>query len=135
MVKLEVITLEGVVKQAEGFEVVIPGAEGQLGVRAGHIPIITPLLPGEAVIKKDNGTEEVVAIFGGFAEIKDNVISVMADSAENADTIDEKTVQEAIARAESNIPATPDEAETRRALAALSANIARLKAVRRLHRK
>ena len=131
MLTVEVISIEKLIRRTEGVEVLLPGIDGQLGIRTGHIPLITPLKAGEVIVKKENGTEEVFAVFGGFVEIIENNIHLMVDSAELAEELDEQAVQEAIERANEQRTTAQDERQLDEALIMLNANIARLKAIRR----
>ncbi|MGA1861718.1 F0F1 ATP synthase subunit epsilon [Deferribacter thermophilus] len=75
-------------------EVIAPGVEGDFGVLPGHTPFLTALRVGELIYKKD-GVEEYVAIDRGFLEVADDVVTVLAESAELGREID---LEEAIRR-------------------------------------
>ncbi len=67
--------------------VAIPGAEGELGILPGHAKLVTLLSHGEMRIRHQ-GEEEFFAVFGGFLEVADNRVIVLADTAERASEID-----------------------------------------------
>ncbi len=70
-------------------ETIAPGADGYLGVLAGHAPLMTSLLPGEVkVTLADGRTTSHIVIKGGFMEVSKAGVVVLADSAERADEID-----------------------------------------------
>lgn len=75
-------------------EVIAPGVEGDFGVLPGHTPFLTALRVGELIYKKD-GNEEYVALDRGFLEVSDDVVTVLAESAELGREID---LEEAIRR-------------------------------------
>src|SRR3972149_11328106 len=85
---LQIITPERVVFSEEGVDsVTLPGAEGELTVLPSHAPLMTGLRPGALMFRK--GGEEIdVALSGGFLEVRDDKVVVLADSAERSDEID-----------------------------------------------
>lgn len=85
---LEIITGERVVFQQDDVDMVVAtGVEGAIGVLPSHAPLISLLSQGELRVKK-GGTEESLVVFGGFIEILDDKVIILADSAERADEID-----------------------------------------------
>lgn len=80
-------------------EVTAPGALGQFGVLPNHITFLTLLEPGEMVYKQGNRRYHL-AISGGYAEVLDNIMTVLADAAEYADEIDVERARRAKERAE-----------------------------------
>ena len=135
--KLDIVTAERIVYSEEVDAIIAPGAEGQLGILPHHAPLMTILQPGELVVRK--GSEEnIMAISGGFLEVRPDRVIVLADSAERADEIDTERAEAARKRAEQRLAEkTPDldaarvEASLRRAIARLSV-AERVKTKRRL---
>lgn len=98
---VEIITGERIVYQATDVDsVVAPGASGSLGILPGHAKLVSLLALGELKIRH-TGTEDFFAVFGGFIEIVDDKVIVLADSAERAMEIDLQRVASARDRAES----------------------------------
>jgi len=107
--KLEIVTPDGLifpVRTADGKTgsgevdmVVVPGADGELGILPMHIPLLTELKPGELKITQ-NGGEIYMAVGGGFVEVTQDHVSVLTDMALQEDEIDEAAAQEAKNRAE-----------------------------------
>ena len=96
---VEIVTVEKVVLQESGIEEVIaPGVEGQLAVLPQHAAFMTMLAPGELILKK-GGEEIPFAVGGGFFEVLNDRVIVLADSAERADEIDTSRAEEARERA------------------------------------
>lgn len=91
-VRVEVVTAERVVFADDVDVLVAPGVQGQLGILPHHTPLMTTLEPGELLMRK-SGQEFILAISGGFLEVRPDRIIVLADAAERAEEID-------IARAE-----------------------------------
>jgi F-type H+-transporting ATPase subunit epsilon len=97
---VEVVTAERVVYAQDGVdEVVAPGEAGQFAVLPEHAAFITTLLPGELRIIK-GGDEEVMAVTGGFCEVRNDRVVILADAAERVEEIDIARAEEARRRAE-----------------------------------
>ena len=79
----ELVTPERLVRADEVHMVVVPGVEGEFGVMAGHAPFMTTLKDGQLkVYKTAGGSPESIAVSGGFAEVGDKGLMVLAESAE-----------------------------------------------------
>lgn len=82
--KFELVTPEKLVRADEAHMVVVPGVEGDFGVMEGHAPFMTVLKDGAIDIYKSAGGEpESVKVSGGFAEVGDNGLTVLAESVES----------------------------------------------------
>lgn len=133
--KVEIVTAERVVYSEEGVDrLIVPGVEGELGVLTLHAPLLTMIKPGLMRIVK--GEEEVeMAITGGFIEVRDNRITILADAAERAEEIDVERAEEARRRAKRLIEERGAEVDLARAQAELAQALARIKAVERRRRR
>ena len=100
--KLEVITPERVALQDESTSVIVPGVDGELGIWPNHAPLLAGLKPGVISYKTASGTEKLV-VSGGFVEIANNTISVIAPAAEKSTEIDFARAEEAKKRAEDKL--------------------------------
>lgn len=89
---LEIITPEKSVFKEDIDELLAPTPNGQIGILPHHINLVTTLTSGELVINQ-NGKEKIFAVAGGFLQVNNNSISVLADYAAHADDIN---VEEAI---------------------------------------
>ena len=96
---VEIVTVERTLLKQEGVdEVVAPGIEGQLAVLPQHAAFMTMLAAGELVLKK--GTDEQpFVVTGGFFEVLNDRVTVLADAAERADDIDIERAEQARERA------------------------------------
>ncbi len=101
-IKLDIVTAERLVLSEDVDYVSAPGIDGVLGVLPRHAPLITALLEGELRYKK-GGEEFHFAIGGGFIEVRPDKVTVLADSAEHADEIDEMRARQARERAEQSL--------------------------------
>lgn len=95
----EIVTQERTVFSAEVDTVNLPTPEGRMGVLPNHMVLLTTLGFGEVVVRR-GGEEEYFAIGGGFAEIRPDRVTLLADSAEQAEEIDLERAQRARERAE-----------------------------------
>jgi F-type H+-transporting ATPase subunit epsilon len=97
---VEIVTGERSVYQEDDVDMVVaPGADGSLGILPNHAALISLLSNGELRIKK-GGHEESLVTFGGFLEVIDNKVLVLADSAERVEEIDVARAEQARERAE-----------------------------------
>jgi len=125
--RLRIVTPERALLDEDVEEVTAPGAAGEFGVLPDHIAFLTVLAPGR-LIYKVGGRRHVLAIFGGYAEVADNVMTVLADGAEPVAEIDapaaERTLRDAEAKLAGLDPAAPDFASLRRAVEQSTARLA-----------
>ena len=78
----ELVTPEKLVLSEDVFMVVVPGAEGESGIMAGHAPYMTTLRDGDvAIYRSAGGQPEKIRVTGGFAEVSDKGLTVLAESA------------------------------------------------------
>ncbi|MGI5862946.1 MAG: F0F1 ATP synthase subunit epsilon [Myxococcales bacterium] len=101
-VHLEIVTPERKVVSADVDEVRAPGASGLFGVRPGHAPFITAVMPGELSFELE-GRPRRYAIGGGFIEVSEDRVRVLADTAEAAEEIDLERAQRAAADAQERL--------------------------------
>ena len=123
---LEIVTPERTVYAEQADMVVVRGIDGELGILPNHIPLVTPLKIAPAKIKQGN-KETLVAVQGGFVEVRKDKVVILAESAELPDDIDVDRAQAAKARAEQRLAnAKKDEVDFRRAELALQRAMNRL---------
>jgi F-type H+-transporting ATPase subunit epsilon len=134
-IHLEIVTAERVVLSDDVDQVNAPTKEGRVGILPRHEPLLTLLDAGELTIIK-NGERSAFAVSGGFMEVLPTRVTILADTAERAEEIDEARAEAARRRAEERIAQHKSdqdmalaEAELRRALVRLK--VAQLKKTRR----
>lgn len=96
---LEIITPEKVVYKDEVSEITAPTVNGEISILPNHINLLTQISPGELIVKKGNALQHL-AITGGFLEIQDNKVSILAEYAIKAQDIEVAQAMEAKKRAE-----------------------------------
>lgn len=130
--KLEVVTPDRVVlSDDEIVSVVAPGSEGYLGVLANHAPMMTQLKIGKLDFRRADDKAGSMAISGGFLEVFENAVTVLAESAELAEEIDVSRAEEAKNRAEERIAAKGDDMDVERAQLSLQRALNRIHVARR----
>jgi F-type H+-transporting ATPase subunit epsilon len=101
--RIEIVTGERVILQEDDVDMVlVPGAAGMLGILPQHAPLVTTLSLGELRIKKGS-TEQSILVFGGFMEVSNNKVLVLADTAERVEELDLARAEDARKRAEVSI--------------------------------
>jgi F-type H+-transporting ATPase subunit epsilon len=81
--RFELVTPEKLVRSEEVHMVVVPGTEGDFGVLEGHAPVMSTIRDGElAIYRSFPGEPERIAVRGGFAEVSDRGLTVLAESIE-----------------------------------------------------
>src|SRR5512134_1959118 len=99
---LEIVTAERVVMSDEVDQVNVPTKDGRVGILPRHAPLLTVLDVGQLDIIKAGATTSL-AVSGGFMEVQSSRVTILADTAERADEIDEARAEAARRRAEERI--------------------------------
>jgi F-type H+-transporting ATPase subunit epsilon len=131
--KLEIVTPEARIFSDEVDTVVLPGAEGELGILPAHAPLVTTLQCGELRITKGGKTTEM-AVGEGLVEVTGGYARILTDMAIDVEAIDEKAVEDALARAKSQLDSLKP-GEHQEEVAAVMAMIQRSTAQLHLKRK
>jgi F-type H+-transporting ATPase subunit epsilon len=133
-IKFEIATAERVIYSDDVDIVIAPGIEGQMAILPSHAPLLTMLQPGELVVRKD-GEETAIFVSGGFLEVMQNRVTILADTAERAEEIDIERAEEAKRRAEERLAGRLPEMDLARAEIALRRALTRIKVAERRRRK
>ena len=96
--------------------------------------MLTTLAPGEIKVTKD-GEESFIAVSGGFLEVLGNKVTILANTAEYADEIDEDRAETALERAQERVASAETDMDLERALASMRRSAARLGVARRRRRR
>lgn len=131
--RLEIVTPEAKAYSEDVDMVVVPGTEGELGILPRHIPLMTPIKPGELKVTR-NGLDVYLAVGEGFVEVTQTSVTVLTDMAIEEKHIDESAAQEAVRRAEEAMKQEHlGDEEVATAAAALQKSLAQLHVKRRRH--
>jgi F-type H+-transporting ATPase subunit epsilon len=131
-IRCEIVSQDRTVFAGDVDIVVLPGSAGEMGILPKHAPVLTTLKFGVVKVRK-GGKEEIFTVAGGVAEVQPDIVTVLADAAENVEEIDVSRAEAARARAEEvvakGVPADTDAYLTMEA--ALRRSNLRLDAARR----
>jgi F-type H+-transporting ATPase subunit epsilon len=123
---VEVVTAERELYNGEADMVSAPGAEGRLGILPRHAALLTFLTPGELRITLHDA-EEPLFVSGGFLEVLNNTVTVLADTAEHAEEIDQARAEEARRRAQERLAQAHSDIERAELQGALERAVNRLR--------
>ncbi len=99
---VEILTPSRILAQEQVDELNVPGELGYLGILPGHTALLTKLGQGELMYRQDE-QRHYLALFGGYMEVRDDQVSVLADAAEKAEEIDRPRAEAARDRAEQRL--------------------------------
>ncbi len=126
--RLEIVTPQRKVFSEDVGFLVAPGADGELGILPSHTPLITSLNVGIMRIEQE-GKKFRVVVSGGFMEVRNSKVTVLATAAERTEEIDVARAEAARKRAEDRLASKPADLDTLRAEMALRRALMRIKAV------
>ena len=126
--QLEIVTPKKTVYSGQVVSLQAPGSEGSFGIMAGHMPLLTSLQIGVLRFAEEGGSEARMAVSGGFAEVGQERVTILAETAERADEIDIARAESSRLRAEERLASREEEkVDVVRAQLALSRALNRLK--------
>jgi F-type H+-transporting ATPase subunit epsilon len=123
---LEIVTPESKVYSKDVAMVSVKGTAGELGILPKHVPMVTPLEIAPVKVHLAGGGHELIAVHGGFVEIRKDKVVILAEIAELSGDIDLARAQAAKERAEQRLNASKQEYDHRRAELALQRAINRI---------
>lgn len=117
--KFELVSPERLLFSEQATAVVVPGAEGDFTVLAGHAPVLSTLRPGVMQVTLADGKAKRVYVRGGFAEVDPASLTVLAQQAIDVDTLDRAELGRTIKNAEEDVADAKSDATRASAAAAL----------------
>ena len=115
--------------------VIASGDLGDLGITPGHAPLITSLKPGPVRVVFENGDDELLFVSGGFLEVIPSQITILADTAERAENLDEAAALRAQEEAKRLLNEQRSEFDHSRAAVELAEAVARLRVIQQLRQR
>ena len=97
-IRCEIVSQDRLVYEGDADIVIVPGSLGEMGVLPGHAPLLSSLEMGVIRVKSGD-VEEVFTVTGGFIEVQPDIVTIMADAAENVEDIDVDRAEKAMERA------------------------------------
>ena len=128
--KLEIVTPEATAYSEDVEMVTLPGVEGEMGIFPQHVPLMTQMVPGEMIVRKD-GQDLFLATGEGLIEVTGDRVAILTDMAIPADNIDEAKAEEARQRAEARLSEKLSDEEVASVNASLARSLAQLRVKRR----
>jgi F-type H+-transporting ATPase subunit epsilon len=125
--KLQIITPGRVIFSGEATSLSAPGTQGGFQVLHNHAPFISTIEIGEIKVKNGNGTDSLYATTGGFVEVKENEVVVLAETVELASEIDKQRAQAANERAAKRLHSHDPALDVERARLAMMRSLNRLR--------
>ena len=129
--KLEIVTPGGMAYSADAELVTLPGVDGQSGVYPRHMPLLTRISPGEVLVRRATGEDDVLAVGEGLVAVTGRHIGVVTDMAIDAKDIDEAKVEEARQRALARLRDKMSDEEVATVNASLARSLAQLRVKKR----
>ena len=128
--QIEVITAERVTFTGEADAVIAPSVLGEVGILPNHAPLMAILNPGETRIV-EGGAEQLLALGGGYLEVLDNKVTILADAAEYSEEIDVERARQAMERARQAVEHRGEAVDMEKAVAAMRRAQVRLRVAER----
>lgn len=134
-VHVDIVSAESEIFSGAAEMVFAPGEMGEVGIMPRHAPLLTKLKPGEVRVVLSGGEEEHFYVSGGLLEIQPHTITVLSDTAQRADDIDEAAAVAAKERAEQAMKDRKGEVDYASAEVELAQAVAQLRAIQGLKKK
>ncbi len=134
-IHVDIVSAEHEIFSGEAEMVFAPAVLGEVGIAPGHTPLLTQLGPGEVRVKFEDGREEAFYVSGGMLEVQPKVVTVLSDTAERAEDLDEAAVLKAKEAAEAALHDREGEIDYAMARSELAETAAQLQTIQRLRRR
>ena len=131
---VDIVSAEEEIFSGTATMVFAPAEMGEVGISPRHTPLLTRLKPGEVRVQSDD-EEQSFFVSGGMLEVQPHVVTVLADTAIRADSLDEAQAMEAKERAEKMLSDKSADIDYAKAQAELAESMAQLSAIRKLRER
>lgn len=131
--QFELVTPERVVFREQITSLTMPTVNGDITVLSGHVPLVSILKPGVIIAKQVDSKQRIIAVSGGFVEVLESKVVILADTAEMASELDEERIKLAQTKAEAlkQAVANREDVNFTDVATLLEKELARLSAVKR----
>ena len=133
--QFELVSAEKALFSGNATMLIAKTQAGELGITPGHAQLLAHLTPSDVQITLADGSQQVFYVAGGILEVQPYHTTILSDTVARAEDLDEETILEAKARAESLLSEKLGEMEYAEALAELAAAVAQLQALKKLKKK
>ncbi len=131
----DVVSVAGSIYSGEIAMLIADGVAGQMGILAGHTPLVTMLKPSVLRVQYADGREEQIYVSGGVLEVQPHVVTVLADTAIHAANLDEAKILEARQHAENLLANQKSDFDAAAAMSVLVETAAQLQAIQRYNNR
>jgi F-type H+-transporting ATPase subunit epsilon len=114
-ISFDLVSPERLLLSTEAEMVTIPGTEGEMGVMAGHMPLISTLRPGVITVTGGDESDQRFYVMGGFAEVNPGKLTVLADDAVPVSELDPAALDQRIKDAEEDVALAKSDGERAKA--------------------
>ena len=134
-IQVDIVSAEKEIFSGEAQMVFAPAVMGEVGISPGHAPLVTRMTPGEVRVKDSNGNELAFYVSGGLLEVQPRIITVLSDTAERAEDLDEVAILKAKEEAEKALHEKDSKIDYAKAQIALTEAAAQLQTLQRLRKR
>jgi len=134
-IKCDIVSAEEEIFSGEAAMLYATGEMGELGIAPRHAPLLTRLKPGQVRIETPEGEQQIYYVSGGMLEVQPHLITVLADTADRAENLDEAAAQRAKEDAERQLADRSGDQEIAEAQAQLAEAVAKIQTLQKLRRK
>ena len=134
-IQVDIVSAEKEIFSGEAQMVFAPAVMGEVGISPGHAPLVTKMTPGEVRLKDSNGNELAFYVSGGLLEVQPRIITVLSDTAERAEDLDEAAILKAKEEAEKALHEKDSKIDYAKAQIALAEAAAQLQTLQRLRKR
>jgi len=134
-IHVDIVSAEHEVFSGSAEMVFAPAELGEVGIAPGHAPLVTKLGPGEVRVKDAEGKETAFYVSGGILEVQPKVVTILSDTAQRAEDLDEAAVLKAKEEAEQAFHEKSDAIDYAKARASLAETAAQLQTIQRLRKR
>jgi len=134
-IKCKIVSAEKALYEGEVQMVIASGELGDLGITPGHAPLITSLKPGPVRLVFEGNEDDLFFVSGGFLEVIPTQVTVLADTAERAENLDEAAALQAQEEAKRLLDEQNSEFDHSRAAAEMAEAVARIRVIEQLRRR
>ena len=134
-IQVDIVSAEKEIFSGDAQMVFAPAVMGEVGISPGHAPLVTKMTPGGVRVKDSNGNELAFYVSGGLLEVQPRIITVLSDTAERAEDLDEAAILKAKEEAEKALHEKDSKIDYAKAQIALAEASAQLQTLQRLRKR
>ncbi len=134
-IHVDIVSAEREIYSGEAEMVFAPAEMGEVGIAPGHAPLVTKMGPGEVRVKDTEGNESAFYVSGGLLEVQPKVVTVLSDTAQRAEDLDEAAILKAKEEAEQAFHDKDAKIDYAKARVALAETMAQLQTLQRLRKR